>query len=911
MEKKNVGQIVQVARGNLLARLSRKALAYGELFVHTDGTTAVSSDITDLVTGAKIKKIFKGDLFAGDNSLTKVYAVGSGGALKWGGILFSGTTYAEAVARAQNFPNFVFMYNGTETLYSHADTPGREDKISVADSEMVSGTNCQPDEVTKSYVADESKEWTQDINPGDLIFYSPALEQIVVLHLGRSSDALTKINVDALISNSMKDLLAENENNVDSTATLKKFLDGPVRHYQYLIDEQGWAKVNISTQCDITTNEDGEKTISTGEATLPKNLKDGEIYYVPFDSDHPGLCSYAVTACGKTEIVREGDLIFILPTDDGKVTWKVQSLFAGLLSQLNSDKTFNRADEYATDVWNADENDSDPKFFEKQSGLMKFIERLFTTKVDIDPVTKKIIASQLPDYLLGAPKYMGTCSSPVITTHIEKVTDPNGQETSVVTTALKSWEELFSETTTAYTFAQALDGKWQWDNIDGNADTDSTDKSKGGSEKEDSDTKLQTGCYWIYNGASINIEGFPGIFNLGTAKDDYVTGDDAKREEHRLEKGDWIVYNGETDKFDILDNSSSFLGLLVNGYKLAGIVEFKSDSVTTANGNKYFSDNDAEFKNFSKDLDDLDISASNQTVNFNNKNKILNPGTTFLDSNHIPVVGVSDANGNAPIVNSGFHYVNVAGKPGYGLGTVLKDDTNTLNVDLIWHLLTEGYENSEARLWANRGKNDAKRYINVTQGENGFDFGKFDFSIEDKEYIFDLDWATDLKLALPNYSGILTTEEYVNRGFDTVRDIITDMYDTLTTGTIDWLQTVKEENGKKLITDSNVKQTVATDRTKLYLDLFYDAPVDKTKDTGKFGRLSVLENLKPSTNAKAGMYDAPVDCTVNLPEGGTKVYNPSTPEAGTIPENILPNHSGVLLNNNSVIDGGEWTLEDN
>ena len=37
-----------------------------------------------------------------------------------------------------------------------------------------------------------------------------------------------------------------------------------------------------------------------------------------------------------------------------------------------------------------------------------------------------------------------------------------------------------------------------------------------------------------------------------------------------------------------------------------------------------------------------------------------------------------------------------------------------------------------------------------------------------------------------------------------------------------------------------------------------------------------------------------------------EILNPSEALEGEQPENILPNHSGILLNNNSVIDGGEW-----
>ena len=86
------GQIIQIARGDLLARLSKKPLAKGELFIHTEGKKALNSTekVYDLVTKSYLKVVATGDVFAGDNSSKQLYAIGNGG-LKWGGVSFEDT----------------------------------------------------------------------------------------------------------------------------------------------------------------------------------------------------------------------------------------------------------------------------------------------------------------------------------------------------------------------------------------------------------------------------------------------------------------------------------------------------------------------------------------------------------------------------------------------------------------------------------------------------------------------------------------------------------------------------------------------------------------------------------------------------------------------------------------------------
>lgn len=594
--KNNVGQVIQIARGDLIKRLQAKPLAYGELFIHTGEKQNVSQyKIFDLVTNSIIKTLYEGDLFAGHNNRSEVYFLGSGGSLKWGGLLFDGTTYEKAVEKAQEFPEHLFMYNGTNTLegptlyYTNTARYRREaadtqyqvsDRYSPADDSS-NPANRQIGLLDRSYVAEDSEEWALRINPGDVFFYSSALDQIVVLHLSRSTDALTKINVDALVSDSMQQWLAEspgvenveegevredNTKNYDNIpSTLKTFLDKPVRHYQYLVDQYGWRKTVLATttindgaeagtdaykECEIERDPiTGQVTIVPGEIRIPDPV-DGAIYYIPFkhkDSE-TGLRRYKVVQQEesdgelledfKNRNLHEGDLLLATPQPDGKVKFAVVSLYSSLLRKFRwRPENFERADTYATDIWREGINDryeGDLEYNTLHDTVQDFLDRLFKTKVDIDPTTGKIISSQLPDFLLGAPKYMGHFTENDL--DIANESEDEGSEDSDES---KGWEGL-DENTTAEQFAIRLlakDGQISWGNLDDSEDDDTGNPSENGNNvdlsKEVND-KLKTGCYWIYQGATQDISKFPKIFHLCDDFEDYQSG--AANEEDLTEK---------------------------------------------------------------------------------------------------------------------------------------------------------------------------------------------------------------------------------------------------------------------------------------------------------------------------------------------------------------------------------------
>lgn len=982
VDQTKIGQVVQVARGNLNSRLAHKPLAKGELFIHTVEKCEVPSShpIHDLVTNSDIKMLFKGDLFAGANDSENVYCIGSGGALKWGGILFSGISYKEAVEKAKSFPNFVFMYNGDNELYDKDELTGRQNSYSVADDNTDTSQK-QFKDVDKSYVAENSEEYRNRINPGDLIFYNPALDQVIVIHLSRSTDALTKINVDALVSDSMTTLLSESsaELNEDENyeaspvATLKRFLDGPARHYQYLVDSYGWTPVTISKECTIT-REDKTVTVTPGTISIPADAADGTIWYVPFSATEPGANKYIFDATDPrvpTELLerelREGDLIMALPAglkagqSKAGVYFTVVSLYGSILDKFRLQ--FNgRADQYATDIWKDGIEGSytgDDDYFTAKDDIQAFIDRLFTTKVDIDPVTGKIISSQLPDFLLGAPKYMG---------HTE----------------FAAWNDL-SDATTAQQFATILLGSGTWENLDaseddtGKAQSDSSDNSTGDSSSENAtedassenannvaespevNEKLKTGCYWIYTGETVNIESFTRIFHLDEAKDDYRSDDSETKTqetaaEHLLAKGDWIIYNGELERFEIIDNTSSFVGILVNGIRVSGVAEFISPERKIRldnawdNNTKTFRDPDSTATS-----KDIKISASNDKISFENQSKVFAASTQLLNPEFLVKVTPRDANtsSNATLVNTRFKFAteNVTGREtglsvAFPKTTGIGDDKGkVIDVTLLWHdsandlmaragnVTASGYKVVDA-FWGADKKEDVVTWDTFTVGEttdlleaNGFNFGWLHFMGDRPEsaaeeraietYQFTIAHDEKPKVNLPDYSGTLTTEEYVNTGFTVVKAIINDVYEKLlkstTRGHVDWLQTIRETaeidpvtgQKRKEIFDSKVLQDTA--ETYLKLKLFFNTSIGDAVETAIANSITTYKNLAGTDIPEEIKEHASLDYQLGKPgETGAAVLNPSTVPAGKAVENILPNHSGILLNDNSVIDGGEW-----
>lgn len=149
------------------------------------------------------------------------------------------------------------------------------------------------------------------------------------------------------------------------------------------------------------------------------------------------------------------------------------------------------------------------------------IKSLFRTKADIDPLTNKILLSQIPDTLIGALDYQGTFTGPNLPTKNDKK------------------------------------------NVEQNSDPGSK-----------TDAELVKGDYWIY----IGTEKLDITANAEVNKDPLRKDADDR---YYIRKGDWIIRSAD-NKWDILDNTSEFIGITINGDTsnvLQGTVDFSSEGI--------------------------------------------------------------------------------------------------------------------------------------------------------------------------------------------------------------------------------------------------------------------------------------------------------------------------------------------
>ena len=962
-------QTIQTSRGNIIKRNESKVLARGELFIQTTDvldTTKVktaynvklsdsdvgSPYIYDMGTKSYIHSFFQGDLFAGTGQYGKVWSLGSGGALKWGGV--SGANTWETLKDAGKLkPNHIFMYIGNRPIEAPTDGQAASDNSirGINDAgvrDRAPGTRgTTPVDVEARYVGHNPIESTEVINPGDLFFYSPVYDENVVIHLSHSSDALTKINQFALVSESMKNWFA-NLLGTENTrfATLKDFLDGPVRRYQSFIGEEGWNPVTTEPVVEQTNDDKrdhiiGCNTITPTATDFEATDFDGAIHYIPFENGRKRIPFDDGTNRYTTGVNRlhEGDLILSIPKADGGIEYSVISLYGKLLDQLSArNLNFNRADPYADSIWDTEAATegygTDTEFKASlENTITEYIKRLYLTKVDLDPTTKKIISSQLPDFLLGAPKFMRVLKA---------------EDTEVLSSILNPGEEDPDNPSNIPANAHDIAKVWTegFDNIDTNIDDETTDDDEPHNITEEGkyDTKLQAGSYWIWNGGHFVIDQLGDYFNLNE-KDDYdpnLTNENGKNGEfvHALENGDWIVYNGENQKFDILDNSSSFVGILMDGVKLSGTPEFtdvqRVINETDWDGNVITAtDSDAphEVKLTPNSTTELEFSNPNSVI----FKKDGDRGESFVDEDHVPVIsnkgtaknsrwqltdkqaGVSlpaTQVGSPALESIKFLFSKYINEAVDQYATTLAG-SNALNIE-FW-----GPNNTDNK-YVLHGFGLKPNGDDTTTSNTVLDLQEFNFTSEAEvvngvgKYKFEILGEENPVLELPTHSGILATERYVDSGFVVVKKVIEDLYEEImkqtTSGHIDWLQTLVPAatlNGKKLY-DSRVQQiltrsedTEVADPSAVdnlgfgfYLVKAFEDNGDINFNGSLYTKLIVKKEL-------TGL-DGPIDLEIIEGDGSKTVYNPSKLETGKPVENVLPNHGGTLLNNNSVIDGGEF-----
>lgn len=944
-----MAQIIETARGSLVARLNKLPLAYGELFIHTSGTidevaiqAVLGHNIKDLTTETDIKKIFTGDLFAGHNSSEEVYSLGSGNSLKWGGLLIG--TWSQIKTEVKKNPNFIYMYQGDDQVINTSSSKH-------PDNSNIKETADDPDIIIiGKYVANTSNEYYDEINPGDLVFFSPVKNHIVVIHLNHSSDALVKLNVEKLISDSIRnqfEKIAEGDETSGgkNKATLKTFLDGPARYYQQLAELEGWKPLaytkvtktsaygkeltEVATAYIASSNGVGE------EPVLGTDDGDGWIHYMPFVDGRQKIENPFAdeTSSKQPEFIYEGDLILSLPTIGGKVRHVVVSLYGELLKRLNpGDVKIQRADTYADEIY----SDHDGALIETAESIKSFIEDLYTTKVDIDPITKKIISSQLPDYILGTLKYQGLVTDDNITDVVNNTeTEEGGTATATAKDLLDYLIDLTTGTKTDIKDASDADG-----NGDKKFETEEALSADVDTIGKDTDEKIKVGSYWIYQGKErFVIDGYGNLFNLENTtadktEDNNTTGDDFDGTSfvHALNPGDWIIWNG--DKFDIIDNSSTFLGLLIHGIKCSGLVEF-----TTPTRKLEETNFDAEVLNGAST--EVQVKATGESqIEFNAANAVLfkdeGAEKSLVDENHIPVI-----TDTGWVINSRFKFIDGekygdtagSGKQiGLQISATLSGENGAVpSTTLIFRDLYKDYSKSIAtelvKTWeefelmagfVRSGEEETSKYF--TGSTEGFSYGDISYilgkdPIEDY-YSFQIESEANVKLQLPLHSGILATEQYVNAGFVVTKKLVEDAVALLeyktTAGHVDWLQTIIEyESGgvtSKRIYDSKILQEYK-EGVSLFLDLFFLKPETPGEKDGKYSQLRVMNEL--DNTYENGAFGHKLGFKENGTDGldyelGGYTFNPSKYPKNGVVENVLPNHSGILINSNSVIDGGYY-----
>lgn len=459
--------------GNVQALVNSRPFLSGEVFVQTtkveDTSTYKSSEIGpfyDAVTKAPIKKFFAGDLYGGTgdwkdrlgtyktNKGIGLYQLGSGNALKFASDKVLLQYWNESSrAEVKDHPNTLYLYVGNPKVASGqlssaidwndqtlVDTsiPGYEDGSSF----KINNANGVAEEgVDHSHFGDAGRSVTtnslsDDLNTGDMVFYSPVYDMFMVWHLSRTTSNLVRMLTANLTSKSLKDEIGSD------TFTLSDYVNKVARDYQRLDEKEGWVELKSTDAVDSN---------SSAVFEIPSEVtdKDGMVYHVPFaitktitaatESSEAVTKDYFLnfastskyvfhnSSDGNDLTVWPGDIVITIPVrdedkekdaSDGKdltvnlgVKHVVVSLYSNWFKKNDlSTIEITRADDYADQRNLSEDTKLETAIQKGDSGLKEIIENIYKTKVDIDPSTHKIVTSQLPSFVLGGMKYSGNIS---------------------------------------------------------------------------------------------------------------------------------------------------------------------------------------------------------------------------------------------------------------------------------------------------------------------------------------------------------------------------------------------------------------------------------------------------------------------------------------------------------------------
>ena len=404
---------------------------------------------------------------------------------------------------------------------------------------------------------------------------------------------------------------------------------------------------------------------------------------------------------------------------------------------------------------------------------------------------------------------------------------------------------------------------------------------------------------------------------------------------HTINPGDFLIFNGET--FDVIDNSDSLVALkytdqdgfthLLDGTPVLesstrnasheAYVEPKGDGAASRVATKS-----------TADVVRLVSSSSNKGIQFVAPNTIIfkdtlnnKGGTAFVKDRYINFI---DENGIA--YASRFHFVDAVLT---GDNTVERlGSSSPVSVLQIGDRAALNFNedlDSTKYAFGNDTVNGA-----VTGDNKAFKY--FFLGNNDGTWQQQISLVNDTKspsLRLPGYSGTLTTEEYVNDGFQIIEGLLDALYNKTTTGSENFLRTIRWNKVTKHleVVDSHVAQVWSgKDAADAFMGLnFYMGEEDNPNfndhsDIDGMSQLVAYADLSSNKTGDTAKYNFEGDTTkmpawhknikiennqVVLPEEATS----ATAQAGH-PQNVLPNHGGILLNTDSIIDCGFWDETD-
>lgn len=530
---------IQTLRGNLavlLASYDQIQLAQGEVFIH------ITSDIADLSAAVlqeynkiqeaaghptltkddfevkvydqnnkEIIQVCKGDLIGGygaggitvtDTRLTaRVFKLGGSGDLKFGGLIEGATfdvaaenestTKGDLAKEAINNPWTIYQLVSTDHT-----TPDAEDRVKytfVGDGDYFFASDTGVLYVIQNHAADANRiKLTNKDAEGRFInnvigfglamgWFEPTLEGFL------TSDYASGMRIKEL---------------ADASAA------GAPADFS-----SGAAYINKSTdKITFVICDDGMRGLAGGELGVDDEWS-GRTVEKAFVVDTNDILYFPPNNGKEPIVIPIGSLV------------KDSTLFKGVID---------RADEYAKAMYA--EHDDKLLNGDEPATIKTILEDLYKTKVDVDPVTKKIISSQLPDSILGGTKFVGTITN----ADLGYVTGAEDEDCGK--SLVEIVEALFKKVDADYDF-------------DHNGDLDSQ-----------YDQVLKNGMYFIYTGPKIKNcealiksgeEKFEDISRETTLVDNYISATRLFRSGNLLEVIDSALSSGSFSRGDITDTASS------------------------------------------------------------------------------------------------------------------------------------------------------------------------------------------------------------------------------------------------------------------------------------------------------------------------------------------------------------------